>query len=136
MAGSEFESRTNVLSGEWSFQLTSDYEWVGKQAFKEKEERIAGWPSTKSLSSLSIQRLNVRLPKLSGKDLQLGLEYRILDQRLARDRRMGWLSELMWSPMKQMRIGVGYNFTDFSDNEFSANDYSMEGWFFRLQGKY
>jgi len=31
---------------------------------------------------------------------------------------------------------VGYNFTDFSDDEFSNNDYSVKGWFLRLQGTY
>jgi hypothetical protein len=33
-------------------------------------------------------------------------------------------------------LGVGFNFTDFSDNEFSDNDYSVYGWFLRVQGRY
>jgi hypothetical protein len=42
----------------------------------------------------------------------------------------------MWRPIKHLRVGVGYNGTDFSDDEFSANDFSVRGWFFRLQGTY
>jgi hypothetical protein len=57
-------------------------------------------------------------------------------QKEADDRRQGWLSELTWELMRHFRIGVGYNFTDFSDNEFSQNDYSVQGWFFRVQGRY
>jgi hypothetical protein len=38
--------------------------------------------------------------------------------------------------MENFRVGAGYNFTDFSDDEFSQNDYSVKGWFFRVQGRY
>ena len=58
------------------------------------------------------------------------------NQEEAEDMRRGWLTELMWKPVKHFRIGVGWNFTDFSDNEFSDNDYSQEGWFLRFQGTF
>jgi hypothetical protein len=64
------------------------------------------------------------------------MEYRILFQKEADDKRQGWLMELMWEATKNLRLGIGYNFTDFSDNEFSDNDYSVQGGFFRIQGKY
>ena len=35
-----------------------------------------------------------------------------------------------------MRLGIGWNFTNFSDNALTANDYEVEGFFFRIQGKY
>ena len=57
-------------------------------------------------------------------------------QQLADDKRQGWLTELMWEPVNHFRIGVGYNFTDFSDNEFSDNDYSLHGWFTRIQATF
>jgi hypothetical protein len=66
----------------------------------------------------------------------VGTEYRILLQDEADDMRQGWLSEVTWEAVKHLRLGVGYNFTDFSDNEFSDNDYSVHGWFFRIQGRY
>jgi hypothetical protein len=42
----------------------------------------------------------------------------------------------MWKLHKHFRFGVGYNFTDFSDSEFSTNDYKVDGWFLRVQGRY
>ena len=38
--------------------------------------------------------------------------------------------------MEHLMLGIGYNFTDFSDDELSANDYSLQGWFLRVQGRY
>ena len=81
---------------------------------------------------LSIHRLNYHFIK----DWDVGAEYRSLVQRQANDQRNGWLTELMWRANHNVRLGVGFNFTDFSDNEFSENDYSVYGWFLRLQGKY
>jgi len=65
------------------------------------------------------------------------LEYRTLSMdQGADDSASGSLFEVNRLFFKHMRIGVGYNFTDFTDNEFSANDYSAKGYFFRIQGKY
>jgi long-subunit fatty acid transport protein len=89
-------------------------------------------PAVTTHTSLIITRFNLAL----GKMFDLGTEYRVLAQREADDQRAGWLAELMWKPSKYIRLGAGYNFTDFSDNEFSNNNYSVRGWFIRLQGKY
>ena len=42
----------------------------------------------------------------------------------------------MWNLHENFRIGGGFNFTDFSDDAFSTNNYSVTGWFLRVQGKY
>ena len=42
----------------------------------------------------------------------------------------------MWKIQKNIRAGAGYNFTDFSDDEFAANGYRSQGWFVRVQGRY
>ena len=68
--------------------------------------------------------------------IDMGLEYRTLANREANDHKDGWLTELSWEPQQHMRLGVGYNFTEFSDNEFSDNNYSERGWFLRVQGKF
>jgi hypothetical protein len=65
------------------------------------------------------------------------LEYRTLSQQLAGDNAAdGFLLEVNRRFLKHLRLGVGYNFTDFTDNEFSENDYSDRGFFFRIQGTY
>ena len=60
----------------------------------------------------------------------------MMSQDAADDMRSGWLTELMWEIRKHLRVGCGYNFTDFSDNEFSDNDYSVHGFFARVQAYY
>ena len=122
-----------VFSIEWSYQITKKLEWSEKQAIRFKTEKNVGFEPFKSKTHLSIHRLNYTLPWWQ---LRFGTEYRTLKQKEANDQRVGWLTELTWEANKHMRLGGGYNFTDFSDNEFSSNDYSSEGWFIRLQGKY
>ncbi|MCZ6696152.1 MAG: hypothetical protein O7A63_06380, partial [Acidobacteria bacterium] len=65
------------------------------------------------------------------------LEYRTLTMNEGGDNEAdGFLLEVNRLFLNHLRVGVGYNFTDFTDNEFSANDYSAKGFFFRIQGKY
>jgi outer membrane protein OmpA-like peptidoglycan-associated protein len=65
------------------------------------------------------------------------LEYRQLRMTEPGDNlRDGFLFEINRLFFKHMRLGIGYNFTDFTDNELSLNDYSAKGFFFRIQGKY
>ena len=126
------ETQTDVFSVEWSYDISHQLEWVDKLAYKRKTEASSGRPALTSNTWLSIHRLNYHFIK----DWDVGAEYRSLVQRQANDQRNGWLTELMWRANHNVRLGVGFNFTDFSDNEFSENDYSVYGWFLRLQGKY
>ncbi len=130
--GAPFEADTNVASIEWSFDINRWLEWVQKSAYKTKTEEVGAMPENTTHTFLNINRLNVNVYK----KFDLGVEYRLLHQDEADDMRQGWLTELMWKPVKHFRIGVGWNFTDFSDNEFSDNDYSQEGWFLRFQGTF
>ena len=38
--------------------------------------------------------------------------------------------------MGTIDIGIGYNFSDVSDNEYVEYDFSTRGFFMRLQGKF
>ncbi len=126
------ESQVEILSSEWSYELTPNIEWVDKLAYKRKSQNDNEQSPFTSHTWLSIHRLNYQFIT----DWDLGMEYRSLSQREAKDQRDGWLTELMWRANRHVRLGVGFNFTDFSDNERSDNDYSVYGWFLRLQGKY
>ncbi len=122
----------DIASIEWSLELTPALEWVDKLALRMKEERAGGRPSIATTTFLSINRLNYRIrPRID-----LGAEYRLLSQQETDDQRQGWAADVMWRAMEHVRVGGGYNFTDFSDSEFSDNDYSVHGWFLRLQGTY
>ena len=126
------DSASDVFSTDWSLELTRHLEWVGKEAYRIKREQVGSRPQTTTHTLLTVQRLNIRLFR----NIDWGAEYRILAQREAADRKEGWLTELTWEPIKYFRLGGGYNFTTFSDDEFSSNNYSMYGWFIRVQGKY
>jgi len=126
------KSKSDVVSGEWSLQLGKKLEWVDKTAYKVKTEDFIDRPSFTGHTLLSIHRLNYHLFS----QIDAALEYRLLWQKEAKDQRQGWLTELTWEPISHVRLGVGFNFTDFSDNEFADNNYTVYGWFMRVQGKY
>ena len=131
-AAMAYKSISDVFSAEGSLQLTKKLEWVEKGAYKIKTEDYVDRPSFTGHTLLSIHRLNYHIFK----QIDAAAEYRLLWQREARDSRQGWLSEVTWEPISHLRLGVGYNFTDFSDDEFADNNYSVYGWFLRVQGKY
>lgn len=61
-------------------------------------------------------------------------EYRWLDLEKSGDRD-GWLVGVDRNITEYLRLGVGYNFTDFSD-DLRRHDYEYEGWFLNLVGYY
>ena len=127
--GSDVSS--DIFAVDWSYQLSKRIEWVGKQAMRWSEyDDIPG--SDRSLTSLSIQRLNWRMPK----DFLLGTEFRRMTQDLANDERNGFVTEIMWEGFDPLRLGIGYNFSDVSDNEYVEYDFTSTGFFMRLQGKF
>jgi hypothetical protein len=122
----------DVLSLETIFEITPRFEWISKLAARRFEEDLETAPAAESESTLFIQHLNMTL----WRPVDFGIEYRWLDQKQTDDTRQGWLTQIMWNLHENFRIGGGYNFTDFSDNMLSRNDYSVGGWFFRIQGRY
>ena len=122
----------DVFSAEGTVDLTALVQWSGKGALRAMRERPPGAPEARTRTSLWISRVSTAVHG----PLRFGVEYRWLGQREAQDHRQGWLNELTWDLTRNMRVGGGFNFTDFSDNEFSKNDYSVRGWFIRAQGRY
>lgn len=122
----------DVFAAEATVDLNAMVQWSGKGALRAMRERSQGSPEARTRTSLMLSRVStaVRGP------LRFGVEYRVLGQREAHDRRQGWLNELTYDLTRNMRVGGGYNYTDFSDSEFSKNDYSVRGWFVRAQGRY
>jgi hypothetical protein len=126
------ESIMDVLSAEGTLDLSARMEWSGKGATRTMRDQSDAAPATTTRTYLVLNRLSSAV----WGPLRFGVEYRLLGQREARDQRRGWLNELTWEGWRNVRVGVGYNFTDFSDNEFARNNYSVRGWFVRAQGKY
>ena len=63
------------------------------------------------------------------------VEYRVLDVPEAASRREGLLVGIDREIKRNFRLGVGYNFTDFSDN-LTYLSYEFEGFFVNVVGKY
>jgi uncharacterized repeat protein (TIGR01451 family) len=107
-------------------------EWTGKGAARTWRDATPGASSLRTHSALYVSRLN---SSLTG-PLGMGVEYRVLTQREAGDARSGFLNELTFDASRRVRVGAGFNFTSFSDDELSRNESSVRGWFLRLQGRY
>jgi uncharacterized repeat protein (TIGR01451 family) len=104
----------------WGVQL------VEKLALKHMSVALDDVPQADALTALWINRVNLRTltmlrrlgvdPGVPG-ELDLGVEYRVLSGLSYAGLEHGALVELQVAPLEQLRIGVGYNFTRFSDNE-------------------
>jgi uncharacterized repeat protein (TIGR01451 family) len=122
-----------ILELPWRFQL------VEKLAYKRVSESLDILPGerirTVVQTLLWINRLNFHL---TGK-LDVGAEYRFLKMLFDNQGgqlKHGALVELGYWVHKYVRLGAGYNFTSFTDNEFSDQDRDAKGFFFRVVGRY
>ncbi|TPW12148.1 MAG: OmpA/MotB domain-containing protein, partial [Halothiobacillaceae bacterium] len=122
----------HVVSLDLTFDVTKKLAWTEKFAYRLKEETMADLPALTTHTTLMIHRLDYALPKNFG----VGIEYRTFSQRESDDQKSGWLTELTWEAGEHVRLGVGYNFTDFSDRLDQSQDYDVTGWFLRVQGRY
>jgi hypothetical protein len=122
-----------VVELPWQLQL------VEKIAYKRVEEELDLLPASALHqvihTLLWINRINFHL---TGR-IDAGVEYRFL--RLFLDGqgdqlRHGALVELGYWIHQYVRLGAGYNFSSFSDNEFADQDRDASGFFFRVVGRY
>ena len=67
------------------------------------------------------------------KDWELSGEGRMLDLPDLDERRRGALVTIYRYVGDHVKVGVGYNFTDFSD-DLTDLDYDRQGWFFNIVG--
>jgi len=82
---------------------------------------------------LYVSRLNFHVTR----KWDLAAEYRIrFDHQTLDAMRNGFLFELDREIYEYIRFGIGYNFTDFSDDLRQSNAYSNQGFFTRVSGKF
>ncbi|MFH0763239.1 MAG: hypothetical protein V1925_05060 [Candidatus Omnitrophota bacterium] len=126
------DEKASVFALEGIYDFTDKFQLVEKIAFKWGGERALGFDYTKSSTWLWINRLNYKFDEYWG----LSSEYRILNQRQADDRKQGFLLEVTRNIGDFVQIGVGYNFTRFSDDLVHGNNYSAYGPYFRVTAKF
>jgi len=113
-------------------ELGYNLQLVEKVALKRQGVRVAQLPTAISQSVLWINRLNYHLTRT----VDAGLEYRMLRTSLAQSTLQGVLAEANYIIDNKVRLGLGYNFTSFSDDEFARLDEDHGGPFFRVVGQY
>ncbi|MBI4778265.1 hypothetical protein HY792_05045, partial [Candidatus Desantisbacteria bacterium] len=127
-----YEKEANIASLEEVVDVTKRLQLVEKFVQKVEKSYPVDKPKQSSKTRFWLRRLNYHITD----KWDAAVEYRCLKQYEANDSRKGWLLEVNRQLIKYLRLGAGYNFTDFKDEEFSSNNYSSKGWFMRLQGKY
>lgn len=105
---------------------------VEKLALKVQELALDDTTRSRNTTLLLINRVNVHVLKW----LDLGGEYRWRKSFSTGTAQGGFLAEVMVSPWEYVRLGVGYNFTHFSDDELADERIDNRGFFIRAVAKY
>lgn len=130
--GAEVDQRSQVFSLEGVYKYSQHWELAAKLARREGEVRAgrgtgAWFDSATTFASGQIRyELRTQWHALA--------EYRWLDV-LDGGTKQGFLLGLDRDINQYFRIGVGYNFTDFSD-DLTDFDYDHKGWFMNIVGSY
>ena len=103
--------------------------WLAKEAFRTIDDAVGAGDGR---TQLFIQRLDldVRRP------IVVGVEYRLMQQTASDDSRRGFLVDAGWRLHANFRVGLGFNFTTFSDDLDSIREGIAHEWFVRVQRIY
>jgi len=131
--GVQTDERSHTVSLEGIYDLNR---WLG---FVEKIALKRGWldtPVTDPTSVFQLLWLN-RINFHVTRKWDLGLEYRLrIDREALATNRSGLLVELDREVLDHIRFGVGFNFTDFSDELNENTNYNNRGFFARMTGTF
>jgi uncharacterized repeat protein (TIGR01451 family) len=124
--------RSHVVSLSPIFELPWNLQWVEKVAWRGQHLRTEDMPAVTNHLILWTHRLNYHLTRM----FDVGAEYRFLRQTLTRDWRHGLLLEFNWILEDHVRLGVGYNFSRFAEDELGDFNRDAQGVFFRVTVQY
>jgi hypothetical protein len=130
----DFAQRSHVFALDATYQLTNRLAVGGKYAFRTGEIRqgrsnVEPWQS--STAHFWAARADFKIVK----EWDALAEIRRLSVSEAKDARLGALVGLYRHLGKNLKIGVGYNFTDFSD-DLTDLSYNENGVFFNIIAKF
>jgi uncharacterized repeat protein (TIGR01451 family) len=138
--GETQRAMTEVFSITPIFELPFRLQILEQVAIKYREEQVPGLQTASSAVMLWINRLNFHLFK----KIDLGVEYRLMwmwqgsaGQALEMSTfDHGVLVEAAYNVHRYFYVGVGYNFTRFTDNLLLDGNRDYSGFFVRAVGKY
>ncbi|MBA3581948.1 MAG: OmpA family protein [Gammaproteobacteria bacterium] len=129
----DFLQRSNVLSVDSTYDLTTRWSVGGKYAYRNGEVALDRENPVFFESNASLYVARVDWHVLRSWDWLI--EARSLEVEAAQDVRSGYLTALYWHATANMKLGAGYNFTDFSD-DLTDLDYDSKGFFINAIGKF
>lgn len=129
-----FAQRSHVVAADGTFRLVPRFALGGKLGvrtgeIRERDGNDASWVG--STAWLAIARADLELTHALG----ILAEYRYLEVTEALDSRSGILVSTYRQLGDHLRIGLGYNFTDYSD-DLTDLSYRSQGWFVNLLGSF
>ncbi len=141
--GMMFNEIANIFSTDIGYDVNRYFGLVEKLAWKNSalqsqfRDQVTLSRDTVDTTSvntfLTANRINFHVTR----KWDLALEYRILMQTYTADSlKQGALVEVDREFYEYVRLGVGYNFTDFSDDLRNPNSFSNHGPFVRMTGKF
>ncbi|MBV1878702.1 MAG: OmpA family protein [Pseudomonadales bacterium] len=126
---SQFDEKSHVVSLEAVYEWNQHFELGAKLAYKQASLRIdrdaGSFFDTKT--QLGIFRIRYHLIET----WDALAEYRWLEVVEANDRRQGYLAGIERHLGNGIKLGVGYNFTDFNA-DLRVLDFDSQGWFVNL----
>ena len=127
------DEKALIASLEASYQIDKRWELGGKVAHKQGEiraQRNSG-PWEKNDATLVAGRVRYHLTS----KWDAMAEYHWMNSDESQDTQHGAMISVDRHIGKNMKIGIGYNFTDF-DDDLSDTNGTTKGWFINLVGKY
>ena len=129
----QFDTAAHIVATDIGYDLCRYFGLVEKVAFKRSIVNTAANTGVSANSFLTASRINFHVTR----KWDVALEYRILWQSASLDSlKQGTLVEIDREFYEYVRLGVGYNFTDFSDDLRDVNSFRSQGPFVRMTGKF
>lgn len=132
LGGAQYDQKSQIVSLEGVYRADQRWEFAGKVARREGEARFGRGSGAwfDSATTFTATQVRYELPMR----WHAMAEYRWLDVDDS-GTRQGALAALERDITGNFRIGVGYNFADFSD-DLTELDYDQKGWFINFVGRY
>jgi len=127
------DEKALIASLESSYQLSQRWEIGGKLAHKESEIRADRNAGNWSRNDASLAAVRARYHMTRNWDASA--EYRWMNSAESADVQHGASISVDRHIGNKMKVGIGYNFTDF-DDDLGNNDGTVKGWFLNLIGKF
>lgn len=132
VGGAQYDQKSHIVSLEGIYKYDHNWEFAAKIARREGQARFGRGTGQWFDSATTFVGLQARyeLPE----QWHALAEYRVLAVKDGGTRK-GWMVGVDRDIGKNLRVGIGYNFTNFSD-DLTKFDYKYKGFFINLVGSY